>query len=114
MGFVQTWQQLAVCRVLLGLLESGSFFIPREVYRFILTVNYPGFFPDCVFLISCAYHNISVRECSGTHFQTGWYTRYQTQKRLAVFYLTSMVISGFSQIIGCTPLLSLVSQTFHS
>ncbi|KAJ7200964.1 major facilitator superfamily domain-containing protein [Mycena rebaudengoi] len=63
MGFVQTWQQLAVCRVLLGLLESG-------------------FFPGCVFLISC------------------WYTRYQTQKRLAVFYLTSMVISGFSQIIG--------------
>ncbi|KAJ7174164.1 major facilitator superfamily domain-containing protein [Mycena crocata] len=63
MGFIKTWEQLAVCRVILGLLESG-------------------FFPGCVFLISC------------------WYTRYQTQKRLAVFYLTSMVISGFSQIIG--------------
>ncbi|KAJ7227937.1 major facilitator superfamily domain-containing protein [Mycena rebaudengoi] len=63
MGFVKTWEQLAACRVLLGLLESG-------------------FFPGCVFLISC------------------WYTRYQTQKRIAVFYLTSMVITGFSQIIG--------------
>ncbi|KAJ7114562.1 major facilitator superfamily transporter [Mycena crocata] len=63
MGFLKTWEQLAVCRVLLGLLESG-------------------FFPGCVFLISC------------------WYTRFQTQKRLAVFYLTSMVITGFSQIIA--------------
>ncbi|ORY76877.1 major facilitator superfamily domain-containing protein [Leucosporidium creatinivorum] len=63
MGFIKTWEQLAVCRVLLGLLESG-------------------FFPGCVYLISC------------------WYTRFETQKRMAVFYLTSMVISGFSQIIG--------------
>ncbi|KDE08198.1 hypothetical protein MVLG_01677 [Microbotryum lychnidis-dioicae p1A1 Lamole] len=63
MGFVTNWHQLAACRVLLGLLESG-------------------FFPGCVFLISC------------------WYTRYETQKRMAVFYLTSMVISGFSNILG--------------
>lgn len=63
MGFVTSWTQLLACRVLLGLLEAG-------------------FFPGCIFLISC------------------WYTRYQTQKRMAVFYLTSMVISGFSNIIG--------------
>lgn len=41
-----------------------------------------GFFPGCVFLVSC------------------WYTRYETNTRMAVFYLTSMVISGFSNIIG--------------
>jgi hypothetical protein len=29
-----------------------------------------------------------------------WYTRFETQKRLAVFYLSSMVISAFSNIIG--------------
>ena len=41
-----------------------------------------GFFPGCVYLVSC------------------WYPRYQTASRMAVFYLTSMVISGFSNIIG--------------
>ena len=41
-----------------------------------------GFFPGCVYLLSC------------------WYPRYQTAGRMAVFYLTSMVISGFSNIIG--------------
>ncbi|KAJ9105374.1 hypothetical protein QFC21_001743 [Naganishia friedmannii] len=40
-----------------------------------------GFFPGCVFLIST------------------WYTRWETQKRLATFYLLSMAISGFSNII---------------
>ncbi|KAI5476832.1 hypothetical protein MNV49_007128 [Pseudohyphozyma bogoriensis] len=63
MAFVETWEQLMACRILLGLLESG-------------------FFPGCVFLIST------------------WYTRFETQKRMAFFYLTSMVISGFSNIIG--------------
>ncbi|KAM0790156.1 hypothetical protein ACM66B_005475 [Microbotryomycetes sp. NB124-2] len=63
MGFVNKWEELAACRVLLGLLEAG-------------------FFPGCVFLISC------------------WYTRFETQKRLALFYLFSMVIAGFSNIIG--------------
>jgi MFS family permease len=41
-----------------------------------------GFFPGCVYLVS------------------SWYTRYETNSRMAVFYLTSMVISGFSNIIG--------------
>ncbi|GAA5881185.1 hypothetical protein JCM16303_004834 [Sporobolomyces ruberrimus] len=63
MGFVTDWTQLLACRFLLGLLESG-------------------FFPGCVFLISC------------------WYTRHELQKRMSFFYLTSMVISGFSNIIG--------------
>ncbi|GAA5874493.1 hypothetical protein JCM1840_000795 [Sporobolomyces johnsonii] len=63
MAFVKTWEQLAVCRVLLGLLEAG-------------------FFPGCVYLIAT------------------WYTRQETGKRMAAFYLSGMVISGFSNIIG--------------
>ncbi|GAA5937716.1 uncharacterized protein JCM15063_002095 [Sporobolomyces koalae] len=63
MAFVKNWEQLLACRFLLGLLESG-------------------FFPSCVYLISC------------------WYTRHELQKRMSFFYLTSMVISGFSNIIG--------------
>ncbi|KAJ6587062.1 high-affinity nicotinic acid transporter [Mycena vulgaris] len=63
MGFVKTWGQLALCRVLLGLFEAG-------------------FFPAMVFVI------------------TTWYTRHEVQKRLAVFYLSSIVIGGFSGIIG--------------
>ncbi|KAK1922834.1 major facilitator superfamily domain-containing protein [Papiliotrema laurentii] len=62
-GFTKHWWQFAICRVLLGVFESG-------------------FFPGCVYLLSC------------------WYPRYQTAGRMAVFYLTSMVISGFSNIIG--------------
>ncbi|GAA6037418.1 hypothetical protein JCM8097_008561 [Rhodosporidiobolus ruineniae] len=63
MGWLKTWEQLLVCRVLLGLMEAG-------------------FFPGCVYLLST------------------WYTRYEQQRRFAFFYLTSMVISGFSNIIG--------------
>ncbi|GAA5999145.1 uncharacterized protein JCM10292_001622 [Rhodotorula paludigena] len=63
MGWLTSWEQLAVCRVLLGLLESA-------------------FFPGCAYLIAT------------------WYKRYETAKRMAFFYLTSMVISGFSNIIG--------------
>lgn len=59
MAFLTNWHQLLVCRVLLGVLEAG-------------------FFPGCVYLISC------------------WYTRAEVQKRIAAFYLTAMVISGVS------------------
>jgi len=52
------------------------------VCRTLLGVFEAGFFPACSFLISC------------------WYTRYETQSRMAIFYLSSMVISGFSNIIG--------------
>ncbi|KAF7361762.1 putative transporter C11D3.18C [Mycena venus] len=63
MGFVRTWGQLAMCRVLLGLFEAG-------------------FFPALVFVI------------------TTWYKRHEVQKRLAIFYLSSIVIGGFSGIVG--------------
>jgi len=59
MGFVQSWQTLAVTRALLGVVEAG-------------------FFPGCVYLISC------------------WYKRYEVQTRLAFFYMSSVFASGFS------------------
>lgn len=48
--------------------------------------------PDFVVLLESDFFVSFFRSC--------WYTRYETQKRMAFFYLTSMVISGFSNIIG--------------
>ncbi|KAH7346080.1 major facilitator superfamily domain-containing protein [Pyrenochaeta sp. MPI-SDFR-AT-0127] len=62
-GFVKSWISLAVCRVLLGAFEAG-------------------FFPGCVYLITC------------------WYCRYETQKRLGGFYLFSVGIGGLANILA--------------
>ncbi|OAG40778.1 hypothetical protein AYO21_05076 [Fonsecaea monophora] len=62
-GFVKSYEALAVCRTLLGFFEAG-------------------FFPGCVYLISC------------------WYKRYEVQKRLAFFYLMSVLVGGFSNILA--------------
>ena len=59
MGFSPNWQILSVTRALLGVFEAG-------------------FFPGCVYLISC------------------WYKRYEVQTRLAFFYMASVFTSGFS------------------
>jgi len=58
-----------VCRLLLGLFEAG-------------------FFPGCVYLISC------------------WYTRFEVQKRLAAFYSINILANGFGSILayGCMTL----------
>ncbi|TGZ77489.1 MFS general substrate transporter [Ascodesmis nigricans] len=63
MGFVKTWVQLTILRTVLGLFEAG-------------------FFPGCVYLVSC------------------WYVRYEVQKRMAAFYLVSVVVGGFSNILA--------------
>ncbi|EEH20912.2 hypothetical protein PABG_03143 [Paracoccidioides brasiliensis Pb03] len=62
-GFVHSWQALTALRFILGFFESG-------------------FFPGCVYLISC------------------WYVRYEVQTRLAQFYLFSVLIGGFSSILA--------------
>ncbi|CAG5156211.1 uncharacterized protein ALTATR162_LOCUS4042 [Alternaria atra] len=62
-GFVESWISLAICRVLLGAFEAG-------------------FFPGCVYLITC------------------WYRRYETQKRLGGFYLFSVGIGGLANILA--------------
>ncbi|KAM0754529.1 MFS general substrate transporter [Meredithblackwellia eburnea MCA 4105] len=74
MGWCKTWTQLLACRILLGVLEAG-------------------FFPACLYIITC------------------WYTRFETQRRLAFFYTFSMCVSGFSQIIGWA--MSLLSGKHH-
>ncbi|KAF1836511.1 phthalate transporter-like protein [Decorospora gaudefroyi] len=62
-GFCKSWVSLAICRVLLGAFEAG-------------------FFPGCVYLITC------------------WYLRYETQKRLGGFYLFSVGIGGLANILA--------------
>ena len=57
-GFVQNWVTLTICRVLLGAFEAG-------------------FFPGCVYLITC------------------WYCRYETQKR----YVQSSRLSDYRRSI---------------
>ncbi|KAH5099347.1 hypothetical protein HBI21_054000 [Parastagonospora nodorum] len=68
-GFAKKWEDIVVCRLLLGLFEAG-------------------FFPGCVYLISC------------------WYTRFEVQKRLAAFYSISGIASGFGGPLayGCMQL----------
>ncbi|KAJ5774691.1 hypothetical protein N7457_009587 [Penicillium paradoxum] len=63
MGFVEDWGQLLGTRVLLGLLEAG-------------------YFPGCVYLLSC------------------WYTRYDIQKRFSLFYLIGCVASALAGILA--------------
>ncbi|KAI5788283.1 major facilitator superfamily domain-containing protein [Geopyxis carbonaria] len=63
MGFVKDWKLLVVCRAILGFFEAG-------------------FFPACVYLVSC------------------WYVRYEVQKRMAAFYLVSVLVGGFSSILA--------------
>ncbi|EMD86532.1 hypothetical protein COCC4DRAFT_167009 [Bipolaris maydis ATCC 48331] len=62
-AFVKSWISLTICRVLLGAFEAG-------------------FFPGCVYLITC------------------WYRRYETQKRLGLFYLFSVGIGGLASILA--------------
>ncbi|KAJ5819594.1 hypothetical protein N7474_005185 [Penicillium riverlandense] len=62
-GFVKNFGQLVGLRVLLGVLEAG-------------------YFPGCVYLLSC------------------WYTRYDVQKRFSVFYLIGCVAGSLSGILA--------------
>ncbi|KAJ5162779.1 Major facilitator superfamily domain general substrate transporter [Penicillium coprophilum] len=63
MGFVKDWGALVGTRVLLGVLEAG-------------------YFPGCVYLLSC------------------WYTRYDVQKRFSIFYLIGCVASALAGILA--------------
>ncbi|KAH7125140.1 major facilitator superfamily domain-containing protein [Dendryphion nanum] len=62
-AFAKNWWTLAICRVLLGAMEAG-------------------FFPGCVYVITC------------------WYVRYESQKRLGGFYLLSVAIGGFANLLA--------------
>ncbi|KAI5362925.1 putative major facilitator superfamily, MFS transporter superfamily [Septoria linicola] len=62
-GFTYEWTQLLGCRVVLGALEAG-------------------FYPGCVYLLSC------------------WYVRYEIQKRFSIFYMLATLASGLANILG--------------
>ena len=62
-GFNKKWTETLGCRVLLGILEAG-------------------YYPGCIFLLSC------------------WYLRYEVQKRFSAFYLLALLSSGFSNILA--------------
>ncbi|KAF9042194.1 major facilitator superfamily domain-containing protein [Panaeolus papilionaceus] len=80
----RTW--LTICVVGWGAAQLGMGFVPTWGYlvlcRIFLGVFEAGFFPALVFII------------------TTWYKRHEVQKRLAVFYLTSMVVGAFSSIFA--------------
>lgn len=63
MGFVTHWTQAVGLRIILGVLEAG-------------------YYPGCVFLLSC------------------WYVRFEVQKRFSAFYLLALLASGFSNILA--------------
>jgi MFS family permease len=63
MGFTTTWREALGCRVILGVLEAG-------------------YYPGCVYLLSC------------------WYVRFEVQKRFSGFYLLALLASGFSNILA--------------
>ncbi|CAO2658460.1 Nn.00g061830.m01.CDS01 [Neocucurbitaria sp. VM-36] len=63
LGFVTDWTQALGCRIILGVLEAG-------------------YYPGCVFLLSC------------------WYVRFEVQKRFSAFYLLALLASGFSNILA--------------
>lgn len=70
MGFTKNWTHLVACRAILGLFEAGKCFRYNALqFPNVLAV---GFFPACVYLVSC------------------WYVRFEVQKRyvkrLHLFY----------------------------
>ncbi|KAJ5623953.1 hypothetical protein N7510_000262 [Penicillium lagena] len=63
MGFAQSWSQVLAIRVLLGVFAAG-------------------YFPGCMYLLSC------------------WYRRYEVQKRFSVFYGVGCVASALAGILA--------------
>lgn len=63
LGFVSDWTQALGCRIVLGVLEAG-------------------YYPGCVFLLSC------------------WYLRFEVQKRFSAFYLLALLASGLSNVLA--------------
>jgi len=81
---VRSW--MTICVVGWGATQLGMGFVPTWAYllltRILLGIFEAGFFPAMVFII------------------TTWYKRHEVQKRLAFFFLFSVVIGGFSPIFG--------------
>ncbi|PPQ93808.1 hypothetical protein CVT25_013517 [Psilocybe cyanescens] len=80
----RTW--LTICVVGWGIAQLGMGFVPTWGWlvfcRVWLGVFEAGFFPALVFII------------------TTWYKRHEVQKRLAIFYLISILFGGFSSLLA--------------
>ncbi|KDR68722.1 hypothetical protein GALMADRAFT_231048 [Galerina marginata CBS 339.88] len=80
----RTW--LTTCVVGWGIAQLGMAFVTTwgqlAICRVFLGAFEAGFFPSLAFII------------------TTWYKRYEVQKRLALFYLSSITITGFSSILA--------------
>jgi MFS family permease len=80
MGFTKEWTQLMGCRVILGVLEVRNL---NLCLRLIINNSFKaGYYPGCVFLLSC------------------WYARFEVQKRFSAFYLLALLASGFASILA--------------
>ncbi|KAG5647083.1 hypothetical protein DXG03_001453 [Asterophora parasitica] len=81
---VRNW--LAFCVIAWGAVELAMGFVPNwrmlALCRVFLGLFEAGFFPAMVFII------------------TTWYTRHEVQKRLAAFYVVSILTGGFSAIFA--------------
>lgn len=81
---VTNW--LGFCVLSWGCVQLSMGFVPSWKYlglcRVLLGAFEAGFFPALVYII------------------TTWYTRHEVQKRLAAFYLISVVVGGFSAILA--------------
>ncbi|KAF9560253.1 MFS general substrate transporter [Agrocybe pediades] len=77
---------LTICVVGWGAAQLGMGFVPTWGYlvlcRILLGIFEAGFFPALVFII------------------TTWYKRHEVQKRLALFYMSSMLVTSFSSIFA--------------
>lgn len=70
------WGIVMMC---FGFVKDWTQLVPM---RLLLGIFEAGFFPGCAYLLSC------------------WYTRYELQKRNAVFYLIGSMASAFAGILA--------------
>jgi MFS family permease len=83
MGFVHTWESLTVCRALLGVFEAGrkhsSFSVFSATKAVVLIFQV---FPGAIFIIG------------------SWYRQFETARRVSLFYMASLLSSGFGPIFA--------------
>jgi len=81
MGFVHSWVTLTVCRVLLGIFEAGRksslMFGTGGAGALTLPV-----FPGAIFIIG------------------SWYRQFETARRVSLFYMASLLSSGFGPVFA--------------
>jgi MFS family permease len=80
MGFVKNWELLTVLRALLGLFEAGCRY--PQCHTTLESANVSAVFPGAIYIIG------------------SWYRQFETAKRVSVFYMASLLASGFGPIVS--------------